>query len=219
MDKKKAHTGYFITFEGGEGSGKSSQINLLSDHLIQQNYQIQLTREPGGTAGAEIVRHVVLSGNAEKLGPDFETMLFAAARGDHVDQVIRPALKAGNIVLCDRFIDSTRVYQGAGSKVDMAFIHQLEQVTCGDVWPDLTLILDLPPEEGMRRANARRDKNDKPDRFEKEAMAQQALRRDAFRKIAQEEPERCKLIDASGSKKQVADRIWKIVKPALKNRL
>jgi len=210
--------GIFITLEGGEGAGKSSQINALNLKLNKLDYNTVLTREPGGTAGAEAIRHVILSGGAEKLGADVEAMLFSAARADHVDRAIRPALEAGKIVLCDRFFDSTRVYQGASGNVDMELLYALEKVACDDVWPDLTLILDLSAEEGMKRANARRASNDAPDRFEKEAMAAQEKRRQAFRKIAKDEPDRCKLIDASGTEKEVAKRIWNVVKPLLETK-
>ncbi len=215
MKKRRLNHGLFITFEGGEGAGKSSQIKTLEDKLNKLDYPVLLTREPGGTAGAEAIRHVILSGYAEKYGSDVEALLFSAARADHVDLIIRPALASNKIVLCDRFFDSTRVYQGASGKVSMDFLYSLEKVACGEVWPDLTLILDLPPEEGMKRAEARRDKNSEPDRFEKEVMAEQQIRRDAFRVIAESEPDRCKLIDASGTKKQVAQRIWNAVEALL----
>lgn len=218
MPENHAKKGVFITFEGGEGAGKSSQIKTLKDKLNNLDYQTLLTREPGGTAGSEAIRHVILSGGAETLGPDVEAMLFSAARTDHVDNVIRPALEAGKTVLCDRFFDSTRVYQGATGKVDMGFLYALEKIACGDIWPDLTLILDISAQEGMKRANARRDDTIEPDRFEKEDMAAQEMRREAFRVIAEKEPERCKLINASGSEKQVAKRIWKVVEPILKRK-
>jgi dTMP kinase len=218
MNKISLNNGVFITFEGGEGAGKSSQIKLLEDKLNKLDYETVLTREPGGTAGAEAIRHVILSGSAEKLGTDVEAMLFSAARSDHVEKVIRPALMLNKIVLCDRFYDSTRVYQGATGSVDMEFLYSLERIACDDVWPDLTLILDLPVEEGMKRANARRSKDSVPDRFEKEDMQAQEMRREAFQKIAEKEPERCKLIDASGSEKQVAKRIWAVVEPLLKRK-
>jgi dTMP kinase len=218
MSDSKPMPGLFITFEGGEGAGKTSQIKNLHDKLEKQGYTVLLTREPGGTAGAEAIRHVILSGNAEKFGPEVEAMLFAAARADHVAQLIRPALIAGNIVLCDRFYDSTRVYQGASGKVSMEYLHSLERIACEDVMPDMTLILDLPVEEGMKRAHSRRDENTAPDRFEKEALAAQQTRREAFRKIAESEPERCKLIDANGSEKKVAKRVWNEVAPLLKRK-
>ena len=218
MGKSLLTEGVFITFEGGEGAGKSSQIKLLEEKLNKLDYATVLTREPGGTAGAEAIRHVILSGGAEKLGADVEAMLFSAARSDHVQNVIKPALKAKKIVLCDRFFDSTRVYQGATGSVEMEFLYSLERVACDDIWPDLTIILDLSAEEGMRRANARRSKDTAPDRFEKENMQAQELRREAFRQIANEDPDRCKLIDASGPEKQVAKRVWSVVKPLLERK-
>ncbi len=218
MKKISLKNGVFITFEGGEGSGKSRQIKLLDSKLNKLDYETIVTREPGGTAGAEAIRHVILSGSAEKLGADVEAMLFSAARSDHVEKVIRPALKSNKIVLCDRFYDSTRVYQGVTSSVDMEFLYSLERIACDDVWPDLTLILDLSVEEGMKRANARRSEDTVPDRFEKEDMQAQEIRREAFQKIAEKEPERCKLIDASGSEKQVAKRIWEVVEPLLERK-
>lgn len=216
MSANQSHNGLFITFEGGEGAGKSSQINILAQKLQDRNYKVKVTREPGGTAGAEIIRHVLLSGNAEKLGADVETMLFAAARADHVDQIIRPALKKGKIVLSDRFFDSTRVYQGTSGKVDMAFIKALETISCGKLKPDLTLILDLSSQEGMKRASSRRKQGETADRFEKEAIQQQELRRKAFLEIARQEPNRCKVIDANGTLEQVADRVWDEVETKLK---
>lgn len=219
MSKNADNRGIFITFEGGEGSGKTSQIKILKEKLNKLNYKVVLTREPGGTPGAEAIRHVILSGGAEQFGPDVEAMLFSAARADHVDHVIRPALEAGKHVLCDRFFDSTRVYQGVSGSVDMEFLYSLEKIACGDVWPDKTIILDLSAQEGMKRANARRDKDSEPDRFEKEAMDAQEMRREAFRRIAEQEPERCALINASGTETQVAERIWEQLAPMFKQKV
>ena len=207
--------GVFITLEGGEGAGKSTQIRRLDEKLQSLGIDTLLTREPGGTPGAEAIRHVILSGFAEQFGADVEAMLFSAARSDHVTHVIKPALEGGKLVICDRFFDSTRVYQGASGKVDMAFLKSLEKIACEDAWPDLTLILDLDPEEGMRRAGTRREEGVEPDRFEKENMDNQKLRRDAFRKIVEDEPERCVLIDANGSEEKVAQRIWEAVEPKI----
>src|ERR1700686_3179985 len=136
--------GRFITFEGGEGTGKSTQAALLAQRLRSMGIGIVLTREPGGSPGAEIIRHVLLSGAAKSLGPDAEAILFAAAREDHVRCTIEPALAAGKWVVCDRFADSTRVYQGALGQVDRRLIKGLERVSIGALLPDLTLILDLP---------------------------------------------------------------------------
>ena len=136
--------GHFITFEGGEGSGKSTHAAALADRLKSLGLEVVVTREPGGSTGAEIIRHILLSGLTKPLGAETEAILFAAARDDHVRFVIVPALKAGKWVVCDRFIDSTRVYQGALGKVDTRVIRSLERVTVGRVMPDLTFILDVP---------------------------------------------------------------------------
>ncbi len=202
--------GNFITFEGGEGAGKSTQINLLADKLMNAGYQVLVTREPGGSPGAEAVRHVLLSGAAESFGTDMEAILFAAARSDHVEQVIKPALKSGINVLCDRYYDSSRVYQGITGDVDEGMIASLVNVACEDAWPDLTLILDLDPEEGLRRANKRRG-DDVADRYEKEDIAMQIARREGFLKIADDEPVRCVVIDADNSEEFIAEKIWETV--------
>lgn len=206
---------FFITIEGGEGAGKSSQIELLKKKFIQLGHKVLITREPGGTAGAEAVRHVLLSGAAENLGPDMEAILFSAARSDHVDNVIKPALKKKQIVICDRFFDSTRVYQGVTGNVSMALLKSLEKIACGSIWPDLTLVLDLDPELGMERASKRRGKSDEPDRYEKESIALQRERRDGFLDIANKEPDRCAVIDASGTIDAVSKRIWSQVNKRL----
>ena len=148
--------GKFITFEGGEGTGKSTQAPLLAKRLSGIGIGVLLTREPGSSPGAEIIRHVLLSGAAKRLGPNAEALLFAAARADHLDTVIKPALRSGKWVVCDRFIDSTRAYQGIVGNVGLPFIKGLEKLTVGDSKPDLTFILDLPAEVGLARAHARR---------------------------------------------------------------
>src|ERR1700686_5873805 len=142
--KRSPGRGRFITFEGGEGSGKSTQIKLLAERLGLAKLRAVVTREPGGSPGAEIIRHLVLSGMGKLLGPDAETLLFAAARDDHVRTVIQPALKQGIWVLCDRFSDSTRVYQGRLGQVAPAVLHAMERVTIGDLRADLTGLLEVP---------------------------------------------------------------------------
>jgi dTMP kinase len=206
--------GRFITFEGGEGSGKSTQIKILADRLNQAHISSLTTREPGGSAGAEIMRHLVLSGVGKLLGPDAETLLFAAARDDHVRQVIEPALGAGTWVLCDRFTDSTRVYQGSLGRTDPAIIRAMERVTIGDLQPDLTLILDIPVAFGLKRAIARRGKA-VADRFEQESIESHETLRQAYRQLAQDEPRRCVLIDANSNHDAVAQRIWTVVEERL----
>jgi dTMP kinase len=202
--------GKFITFEGGEGAGKSTQAALLAKQLSFAGIGVLVTREPGGSPGAEIIRHVLLSGAASKLGAGAEALLFAAARADHLDTVIRPALRSGRWVICDRFIDSTRVYQGIAGKADQAFIRGLERLTVGASRPDLTIILDLPAEIGLTRARARRG-NDAPDRFETEDLAFHQALNAGFRAIAAEEKQRCVLIDANRPAEQVAGDIWRVV--------
>jgi dTMP kinase len=199
--------GCFITFEGGEGSGKSTQIKQLAERLDRLHVRALVTREPGGSPGAEIIRHVVLAGMGKLLGSDAEALLFAAARDDHVNNVIAPALAQGIWVLCDRFADSTRAYQGRVGQVDMKFLDALERVTIGDLKPDLTFILDVPTEVGMQRAAARRG-GAVADRFEAEDVAFHRKLRDAYREIAAAEPHRCILIDATQTVDQVAAQIW-----------
>lgn len=207
--------GLFITFEGGEGAGKSSQIGRLAENLRALGREVVVTREPGGSAGGEAVRHVLLSGAAERFGPSMEAVLFAAARADHVDSVIRPAVERGADVLCDRFMDSSRVYQGVTGDIDPAFMRALERVTVAGMVPDLTLILDIPPEEGLRRAHKRRGHDAPPDRYEKEEMDVQRRRREAYLAIARDEPERCAVIDAAGAPEAVAEAVWAAFKARL----
>jgi dTMP kinase len=205
--KRSPGRGRFVTFEGGEGSGKSTQIKTLAERLGAAKLRAILTREPGGSPGAEIIRHLVLSGMGKLLGPDAETLLFAAARDDHVRAVILPALNQGVWVLCDRFSDSTRVYQGSLGKVSSGVLNAMERVTIGDLKPDLTVILDVPVEVGMQRATARRGTGT-PDRFEAEDVKFHQGLREAYRQIAAAEPQRCVLIDATADPATVAAQIW-----------
>ncbi len=202
--------GKFITFEGGEGTGKSTQAAMLALRLEALGLGVRLTREPGGSPGAEIIRHVLLSGAAKPFGPEVEAMLFAAARDDHVRCTIAPALAAGLWVICDRFIDSTRVYQGILGEVAGRLIKGLERVSIGDLAPDLTLILDVPAQIGLERVRLRRGAA-APDRFEAENMELHEKLRDAFLGIARAEPERCAVIDAGSAKEDVARQIWEVV--------
>jgi dTMP kinase len=212
--KRGPGRGKFITFEGGEGSGKSTQIKLLAQRLDAAGRRNVTTREPGGSPGAEIIRHVLLSGVGKLLGPEAETLLFAAARDDHVRSVILPALNQGTWVLCDRFFDSTRAYQGSLGKVSPDVLNAMQRVTIGDLKPDLTIILDVPVEIGLQRASARRG-SDTPDRFESEDIKFHQGLRDAYRRIAVEDPERCVLIDASADPDAVAATIWAAVRAHL----
>lgn len=202
--------GLFITFEGGEGAGKSTQIGRLADHLRASGDDVLVTREPGGSPGAEAVRHVILSGAAEPFGPAMEALLFAAARNDHVEQVIRQALTAGRMVLCDRYIDSSRVYQGVTGDLDPDLMRAIERAAINGLMPDMTIILDLPADVGLQRAQARRGAG-AADRFEKETIDLHRKRRDAYLAIAAAEPERCKVIAANRPADEIAADIATLV--------
>lgn len=218
--------GIFITFEGGEGAGKSTQIKRLAARLEKDGHQVVLTREPGGSPGAEAVRHVLLSGAAQPFGPETEVMLFTAARIDHLAQTILPALDRNAIVLCDRFYDSTRAYQGEGDGASSDFINQMKEISVGDNNPDLTIILDIPPELGMERVTRRiaadgedvRSLISHIDRFERDEFDVHRRRRNAFLMIAQEEPNRCVIVDASQDVNAVTAVVWSCVQPYLKQK-
>jgi dTMP kinase len=206
--------GKFITFEGGEGTGKSTQASMLAARLESLGLHVVLTREPGGSTGAEIIRHVLLSGAAKPFGPEAEAMLFAAARDDHIQCTIEPAIEAGKWVICDRFADSTRVYQGVLGDVDERFIRALERISIGDLNPDLTFVLDVPVAIALERAAQRRG-NANPDRFEAEKVDFHEKLREAYLALAAAAPQRCVIIDASMSKDAVAKRVWDTVNARL----
>ncbi|SDB13830.1 dTMP kinase [Bauldia litoralis] len=208
--------GKFITFEGGDGAGKSTQLRLLVARLAGEGIAAVVTREPGGTPTAETIRKVLLSGRVKSLGAEAEALLFAAARADHVDRLIRPALAAGEWVLCDRFFDSTRVYQGAIGGVDAGQLDALERVAVGRSRPDLTLMLDVPAEVGLSRVKARLEESGGvPDRFESDEIDLQQRRRQAFLDIAAANPGRCVIIDANRDEAAVAEDIWRAVESRL----
>ncbi|QIB36384.1 dTMP kinase [Ancylobacter pratisalsi] len=205
--------GRFITFEGGEGAGKSTQVRRLGERLAALGLEVVTTREPGGSPGAEIVRHLLLSGAAKPLGPLAEAALFAAARADHLDVTIRPALNRGAWVISDRFADSTRVYQGAVGDVDPKLIATLEAITVGPTRPDLTIILDVPAEQGLGRAVARSGAS--ADRFESEGLSFHRHLREAFLELAEREPERCVLVDGRQDADAVTEAVWQAVRARL----
>ena len=204
--------GIFITFEGGEGAGKSTQLRRLTDHLAASGREVVTTREPGGSEGAEAVRVLLVEGAADRWSPISETLLLYAARADHVERLIRPALKRGAIVVCDRFADSTRAYQGAAGGVSPDFIDALEREVLGETRPDLTLILDLPAERGLERAAGR---GGAEARFESKGLAFHQRLRDGFLAVAKAEPERCVVIDAD----QDLDRVAAAIEAAVTARL
>jgi len=205
----------FITLEGGEGTGKSTQGRLLADRLVAAGIDCLVTREPGGSPFAEEIRALLLGGRLPARGPLSEALLFLAARADHVAETIAPALAAGRWVICDRFSDSTWVYQGVAGRVPRATLAELDRLILGGLKPDLTLILDLPPEVGLARAGVRRAAGTGADPFEGRDLAYHETLRAGFRTIAENEPDRCVLIDATGAIHEVAERVWAAVKRRL----
>jgi dTMP kinase len=210
MRHETIESGKFITFEGGEGAGKSTQSTILVNRLLRAGRRVIATREPGGSPLAEDIREALLSGQIWQLGPVAEAVLFAVARADHIDYAIADALEQGKWVVCDRFIDSTRAYQGATSGVSKPVIGALERLTTGGLTPDLTLILDIPPKAGLARANARLG-DEAPDRFESQELVMHERIRQAFLDIAEEEPDRCVVIDANQPEAVVAEDVWEAV--------
>jgi dTMP kinase len=199
--------GRFITFEGGEGAGKSTQVRLLAERLAGRG-EVVTTREPGGSPGAEAIRALLVTGDVERWSPISETLLMYAARRDHIERVIAPALARGAWVLCDRFYDSTRAYQGAAGGAPADLVRALEADVVGAVIPDLTLILDLPVMAGLARAASR---GQGEGRFEAKGAAFHERLRMAFLEIAAADPARCKVIDAGEAPEAVAARIEAIV--------
>ncbi len=201
--------GKFITFEGGEGTGKSTQSVTLTDRLLAAGRPAFRTREPGGSIGADELRKLLLDGGADRWSPLSETLMMNAARRDHLERTIVPGLDGGSWVVCDRFADSTRAYQGAGGGVAPDFIAMVEQTVVGDNRPDLTLVFDLAPEIGLERAFGRDMFSEV--RFETKGLEFHQRLRDAYLAIAHAEPERCVLIDAAGDRETVARAVWQAV--------
>jgi dTMP kinase len=206
--------GRFITLEGGEGAGKSVQAKRLEEKLATSGLEVVRTREPGGSPHAEELREAILSGFAAQFGQNGEALLFAAARIDHLDKTILPALARGAWVISDRFADSTRAYQGVAGDLSPAFVARLEEVAVGANRPDLTLILDIPAQEGLERARARRG-TESADRFEAEGLEFHEKLRRAFLDIAAAEPKRCVVVDALKPEEEVTEAIWSAVEDRL----
>lgn len=198
-------TGMFIAFEGGEGAGKSTQARLLAQALAAQGREVVVTREPGGTPGAEAIRALLLSNEGDGFGPRAEALLFAAARADHVARLIRPALDRGAVVICDRFLDSSRAYQGGGGGLSDADVLTLHAVGSQGLLPDITVLLTLDPQEAAARL-ALRDKG-QSDRIGGRDAAYHARVATAFDRFAQAEPHRFARIDAHGDPQAVHARI------------
>lgn len=204
----------FITLEGGEGAGKSTQAQRLAARLRAGGRATVTTREPGGSTGAEAIRALIVTGEPDRWSATAETLLMYAARFDHIERVIAPALERGEIVICDRFADSTRAYQGAGGGANPALIDALEAETRARCWPDLTLIFDLPPEEGLRRASGRAGLET---RFEAKGLAFHHRLRAAFLDIASKEPGRCQVLDACADEMAVEAAVWRAVAERLES--
>jgi len=198
----------FITLEGIEGSGKTTQLRTLAERLRQRGMRVRTTREPGGCPIADAVRDILLHPANSALVPRAELLLYAAARAQHVDEVILPALKGGETVLCDRFTDATVAYQGHGRGLDMPLIAELNTLAAGDLVADLTLLLDMPAEDGLRRARRRgaTTQGNREDRFEQESLEFHRRIREGYLAIARREP-RVRIVDARGSEAEVAARI------------
>ena len=209
--------GVFITLEGGEGSGKSTQAQLLKSWFAEAfpGREILVTREPGGTEQAEEIRAILVNGATDKLSVQAEALLMIAARTEHVQKIIQPALRRDAIVICDRFSDSTLVYQGLAHDKDITLLRSIHQFGFGDLRPDLTFVLDLPPEQGLKRAEARVQAQNTESRFEEKGLAFHSRVRDGFIELAAQEPERIVIIDASGT----PEHTDKLVKQQLTNRL
>lgn len=210
---KNPHRGLFITFEGPEGSGKTSQINMLGEYLKAMGMDFVITREPGGTPLAEKIRNVVKQhcDRNEEVHPGTELLLIEAARFQHVSEVIAPALESGRTVLCDRFYDSTTAYQGGARGISGEVIHSLNAFAAGKCMPDLTILLDLPPEVGFERAGRRQETKGEYDRFEQEDLDFHRQVRKSFLELAARHPERIKVVDADRTREEIQLEIRKYV--------
>jgi dTMP kinase len=205
MNAGRPQSGHFITFEGGEGAGKSTQIRLLSEALEKAGHAVLQTREPGGSPGAEEIRSLLVTGDGDRWTSITEVLLHFAARADHLERVVRPALSEGKWVLCDRFVDSSMAYQGIAQALGKDVIRGLTNLVVDTTMPDLTLILDLPVADGLARAGAR---GEGEDRYEKMGQAFHETLRQAFLDIAADAPDRCKVIDATTDIDGVHKAIW-----------
>jgi dTMP kinase len=204
--------GKFITFEGGEGSGKSTHIARLTTRLRQGGYHVLITREPGGTDVGEQIRHILqYSKDSGSMVPETELLLFCASRAQLVREVIQPALNEGNIVICDRFLDSTTVYQGVGRKIDPQAVAAINQFAVGANLPDLTLVIDLDPRIGLERVRGR----ELFDRMENQSLEFYERVRQGYLNLAKLESHRVKVIDGSQTIDEIANQIWSLVKRVL----
>ena len=205
--------GFFISFEGGEGCGKTTQIQKLANHIENiSTISFVVTREPGGVPAAELIRDILVNGDAKTWRPTTEGLLMCAARHEHVEQIIRPALIQNKLVISDRFIDSTTVYQGIVGGVSTDAIAAMNEIACGDIFPDVTIILDIDSQIGLSRARLR---GDGEDRFEAKGIAYHEKVRAGFLEIAANSPSRCVVINANRTPDEISKNIWQVVHPYL----
>ena len=218
VKKTNKYKGIFITFEGGEGSGKSTQIQKLKKNILGfiSDVEIVISREPGGTEVAEQIREILVNGAADKLSVRTETLLMIAARAEHIDRVILPAIKRGAIVLCDRFKDSSIVYQGIANNIPNGEIDKIHAFALKTCEPDLTILIDVPAEIGIKRAL---DRNENNQRFERKGELFHKKIRDGYLKIASSQPDRIKIIDGSQTIEKISAEIFQLVSPILQSSL
>jgi dTMP kinase len=208
--------GLFLTFEGPEGSGKSTQLRLLAARLRAMGHEVLETAEPGGTPIGLQIRRILLDASNHDLCPTAELLLMFASRAQNVDQWILPALAAGRIVISDRFTDSTLVYQGVARGMGSEVVYEVDRIACRGLVPDLTLVIDIDTETGLKRANSRnREKQDVETRMEEQDLSFHRKVREAYRQLASDEPKRVRLIDGSRDEAAVAEEVWKAVRPLL----
>ena len=198
----------FITFEGGDGSGKSTQVNLLKEYLDNLNFETIKTREPGGTPSAEILRDLLTTGEVEKWTPMSEALLMWAARYEHLIQVIEPALNSGKNVICDRFYDSTYAYQGVAHNLGIDKMEKLKKIIIGDIEPDITFVLDIDPKLGLKRSL---DRSNQENRFESYNIDFHNKIRSAFLEIAKKNKNRCVVVDASLNEQEINNLIITVI--------
>ena len=196
-----------ITFEGGEGSGKSTQSKILYDTLIEKGFEVTKTREPGGTKFAEIIREILVQGKSNKIDNISELFLFAAARTDHVQKVIKKSLQDNKIVICDRFIDSTLAYQGYAGNLDLDIVKEVNKISIGEIYPDITFIFDIDPTQGIERAL---EESNKETRFEEKDIMYHKKIRDGYLSIARDNAQRCVVINGADDIEQISKKILEL---------
>lgn len=209
----------FISFEGGEGSGKTTQVRMIAGRLAKAGHECVVTKEPGGTAIGERIRAILLNPGNSGLDPVTELLLYAADRNQHVREIIEPMLASGKIVLCDRFFDSTRVYQGFARGLDRNLVDRLNELVLGGLRPDMTFVLDLEPEAGLKRVwHQVKDgtRSMAETRFENEQLLFHEKVRNGYLELARQEPDRFMVVDASGSAESVFNDIWLKIELLLK---